>query len=130
MGKVIGCIYKYGQRNWPYTSSNITLIISANFYNSIQTQRNSASDASVGANDVASSGSDQITNHHGNMDSKDNDDSRSFETPRKNNFPSSYFGDTITTTTKPRSSTLYPPGNGYLCFQIEGGGVHAAQCVK
>ena len=39
----------------------------------IQTQWNSAPDASVGANNVSSDGLDQITNHDDNMDGKDND---------------------------------------------------------
>ena len=37
----------------------------------------------MGANYVAPYGLDQSTNHHSNTDVKDNDDSRSFETPRK-----------------------------------------------
>ena len=51
-------------------------------YTSIQTQRNIASDASVGENYVSSSGLYQSTNHHGNTDFNNNDDSQSFETPR------------------------------------------------
>ena len=37
----------------------------------------------MGKDDVASSGLDQSTNHHGNMYGKDNDYSQSYETPRK-----------------------------------------------
>ena len=66
--------------------------------------------ASMGAHDVASAGLDQRTNHHGNTYVKDNDDSQSFETPRKNNFSYSSFGNTITTTTTTRSSKIPPPG--------------------
>ena len=76
---------------------------------SIKTQRNSTSDASVVAHDVASGGLDQITNHR-DTDVKENDYSQSFETPRKNNCSSSSFGDTLAITTKSRLSTLYPPG--------------------
>ena len=59
---------------------------------------------------------DQSTNLYGNMDEKDNDDSHSFETPQENNCSSSSFGDAITTKTTPRSSTLPPHENQYLCF--------------
>ena len=65
---------------WP---AELSLSISKHYFlilprsdTSIQTQRNSASDASVGANDVAPSGLDQSTNHHGNTDVKYNDDSQ------------------------------------------------------
>ena len=75
-GKVIFGIYKYDQRNCPYPSPNTTFLILPRSDTSIQTQRNSASDASVGANDVAPSGLDQSTNHHGNTDVKYNDDSQ------------------------------------------------------
>ena len=79
MGKGIGRIYKYDQRNWPYPYPNTTFFIPPSFGTSIQTQRNSDSYASVGAHYVSSSGLDKITNHHGNTDGKDNDDSHSYE---------------------------------------------------
>ena len=50
----------------------------------------------MGSYALASSVSDQITRYDGNIDVYDNDDSKSFETPRKNNCSSSCFGDTIT----------------------------------
>ena len=109
MGKVIGRIYKYDQRNWPYPYPNNNFIIPPHFYTSIQAQRNSDFNASAGANNEASAGLytsiqtqcnsdsyvsvgsnyaslfglDQITNHHCNMDSKNDDDSRSYKTPQK-----------------------------------------------
>ena len=52
MGKGIGHIYKYDQRNWSYPSPNNTFIIPPHFYISIKTQCNSSYGASVGANDV------------------------------------------------------------------------------
>ena len=58
IGKGIRRSYKYDQWNWPYTSPNTTFVIPPRFDTSIQTQRNSASDAAVGANDEASSGLD------------------------------------------------------------------------
>ena len=81
-GKETCRIYKYNQQNWPYSSPNTTFIIPPCFDTYIQTQRNSASYASVGLNDVSSSGLDQCTNHRGNKYGKDNDDSQSYETPR------------------------------------------------
>ena len=108
MGKVIGRIYEYYQRNWPYPSQNTSFFIPPHFDVNIPTQCNSASDTSVDKNDVASSVLDKSTNHHGNADDKDNDDSQSYETPQKNNFRSSSSGDTITTTTTPLSPTLPP----------------------
>ena len=110
MGKGILRIYKYYQRNLPYPSPNTTFVIPQSSETSIQTQCNSASDASVGAHDLASARLYQCTNHHGNTDVNNNGDLRSFETPRKNNFWYYFFGDTITTTTTPRSSTLPPHG--------------------
>ena len=105
----IVCIYKYDHQNWPYLSPNTTFIIPPHFYNSIKIQRKSASDASAGsnyeasaglnnyiqtqhnsdsddstgANDVSSSGLYQITNHHCSMYINNNDDSQSYETPKK-----------------------------------------------
>ena len=76
MGKGIIHIYKYDHMNWPNPSPNTTFIISQNSVTSIQNQRNSASDASVDVHDVASSVLDQSTNHHGNTDVNDNDDSQ------------------------------------------------------
>ena len=78
---------------------------------------------------VASSGLDQSTNHHDNTDVKDNDDSQSYETPRKK-FSYSYFGDTITTTATLKFSTLTSPGKEYLCFKIKEKGDHSTQCAK
>ena len=75
MGKGISCINKCDQKNWTYPSPNTTFVVSPCSGTSIQTQRNSISDYSVGANDVASSVLDQITKHHGNTDFKYNDDS-------------------------------------------------------
>ena len=109
MGKGTSHIYKYDQRIWPYPSPNTNFVILSCFDTYIQTQRNSADDASVGANDVAPYVLDQSINHYGNMEGKDNDGSQSYETPWKNNCRSSYFGDIITTTTTPQSSTLPPP---------------------
>ena len=74
MGKGIRNIYKYEQRNWPYISPNTNFIITQRSDTSIQTQRNSSSDASVGAHDLVSYLLDQSTNHHGNTDVNDNDD--------------------------------------------------------
>ena len=70
---------------------------------------------------------DQSTIHNGNTKFNDNDDSQSFETPRKN---ISCFDDTITTTTTLNSSKLPPPGKLNLCFQTEGKTVRSAQCDK
>ena len=72
-GKGTGRIYKYDQRNWPYPSLNTTFFIPPCFDTSIQTQFNSAYNASMGEIDVASSRIYQSTNHHANMDGKDND---------------------------------------------------------
>ena len=83
----------------------------------------------MGTNNIASSGLYKITNHHVNTDEKDNGDSQPYEIPFKNCRFSS-FGDTIPTTTTPRSSTLPPPGKEYICFQIEGKISHASQCDK
>ena len=74
-GKGIGRIYKYDHRNLPYPSKNTNFIIPQRSDTYIQVQHNSASDAYVGAHDVVWSGLDQSTNHHGNADVKDNDDS-------------------------------------------------------
>ena len=54
---------------------------------SIQTQRKSATDASTGENCVSSSGLDKNTNHHCNMDSKNNYYSQSYETPQWGGVP-------------------------------------------
>ena len=101
MGKAIGLIYKYSQRKWAYPYPNTTFVIPPLFDASIQTQHNSASDASVNENDVASDGLYQSTIHHGNKDGKDNNDSQSYEAPQKHNFHYSSSGNTIATTTTP-----------------------------
>ena len=75
-GKGIGRIYKYDKRNWTYPSQNTTFVIPPRFYTSIQNQKRSDYDTSVGAHDVVPAGLDQITNHHGDTDVKDNDDSQ------------------------------------------------------
>ena len=110
MGKGIGRIYKYDQWNCPYQTPNNNFFIPQHYDNSIQSQYKITLDVSVGAHDVASYGWDQSTNYHDNTDVKDNDDSKSFETPRKNNGSYSSFGDTINTSTTPCISTLSPPG--------------------
>ena len=53
------------------------------FHTSIKNKHNSASDASVGAHDLASYGLYQRTNQYDNTDVNDNDDLKSFETPRE-----------------------------------------------
>ena len=58
------------------TDPNTTVVLPPHFDNYIQTQRNSASDGSEVANYILSSGLYKSTNHNGNMDGKDNDDSR------------------------------------------------------
>ena len=83
----------------------------------IQTQYTSAYDDSMSEHALASFELDRRTNHNGNTGVNNNDDSRSFETLRRNNFSSSRFGDTITTTTTPNSFKLPPPGKYYPCFQ-------------
>ena len=112
ISKGIGRIYKYYQRNCPYIYSNTNFIVPPPFDTYIQTQCNSAYDASMGANDVSSAVLDQITNHRANTDSKDNDDSQSYEAPWAEGgggVRSSSFGDKITTTTTPQLCTLSPP---------------------
>ena len=81
-GKGIGIIYKYDLLNCPYLSPNTAYVIWQRSENSIQTQRLTDSDASVVAHALASSGLDQSTNHHGNTDFNNNNDSQSFERPR------------------------------------------------
>ena len=58
-----------------------------------------------------------------------NGDSQLFETPRKNNFSSYCFGDTIATATTPSLSTL-PPPEIYICFKTEGRTVWSSQCAE
>ena len=116
MDKGIVRIYKYDQQNWPHSPPNTNVSIPQRSNTSVQTQQNSASDSSVGAHVVASSELYKRTNHNGNTDFKDNDGSRSFETPRKNNFSPSYFGDSLATTNTPCSSTLPPPGEEHIYF--------------
>ena len=74
--------YSYNRLN-ENTYSNTTFVIRPYFVTSIQTQRNTASDASAGENYVASSELYQSTNHRGNTNGKNNDDSQSYETPQK-----------------------------------------------
>ena len=66
--------YSYDKLN-KKTDSNTNLVIPPCFDTSIQNQHISASYASGGQNYVSSSELYQSTNHHGNTDSKDNDDS-------------------------------------------------------
>ena len=76
MGKVIGHIYKYDRRNWPYPLPNTPFVMLQNFETCIKTQHTSAYDAYVGAHALAYSGLDQSTNHHGNTDVNNNCDSQ------------------------------------------------------
>ena len=98
MGKGICHIYKYCQRNWLYPDLNTIFVPLERSEPYIQTQSTSASDASMGEHDLASSISDQSTIHHGNTNVNDNSGSHSFETNKKNNISSYCFGDTINTT--------------------------------
>ena len=84
MGKVIGRIDKHSNWNWPYTSPKTTLVIPHYPEPSIKTQSTSACAASVGAHYLAYFILDQSKSHHFNTDVNNNDDSQSFETPRKN----------------------------------------------
>ena len=129
-GRGIRRIYKYDQRNLPYPYPSTTFVIPPCFDTYMQNQRNSAYDASTGANDEATYLLDQRTNHHVHTDFNKNGDSQSLVKPRKSDCSSSSFGDTITTKTTPRPSTLPSNGKYYLCYQIEGGRFHAAQCDK
>ena len=88
MGKGIGPIYKYDQRNLSYPSPNTTFVLTQLSDCYIQNQHTITSDASVGAHSLASSVSYQSTSHQDNTDVNDYDDSQSFETPRKNNHSS------------------------------------------
>ena len=116
MVKVISRIYNYDQCNWPYPSSNNIFVIPKCSDTSIKTKRNSASDDCVGSHVLASSELYQITNYDGNTDVNNNDDSPSFETPSKNNCSSSYFGDTIITTTTPNLAHFLCPEKNILVF--------------
>ena len=69
------------------TDSNTTIVLPPNVDTSIQTQHNSAADASAGANYVSSSGLDQSTNHHCNTDIKNYYYFQSYEKPHKNTVP-------------------------------------------
>ena len=91
MGKLISSIYKYDKLNWTYPSTNTTFFIPQHSETYIQTQLTSAYYASVGAHALTSSELYQITNNHGNTDVKDNYDSQSFETPKKNHCISACF---------------------------------------
>ena len=55
MGKGIGRIYKYDQRNWPYPYPNTTFVIPQCSDTSIKPKKNSAYDAYVGGHDLESS---------------------------------------------------------------------------
>ena len=61
-------------RNGPIHTQTTPFVLPQRYDNSIQTQRNSLSDASVGEYALASSVLDQNTIHHGNTDVNDNDD--------------------------------------------------------
>ena len=74
IGKGIGRIYKYDHQKWPHPHPNTTFVLPQRSDNSIQTQRNILSDASVGEYALESSVLDQNTIHHGNTDVNDNDD--------------------------------------------------------
>ena len=106
MGKGISRIYKYDQQNWPYPSPNTTFVITEYHDASIKNQRNSVSDSSLRSHEISAAVLDQSTNHHGNTGVNNNDESRSFETPRGNNYSSSFFVDTITTTSTSIPFTL------------------------
>ena len=101
MGKVIGRIYKYDQRNYPYPSPNTTFVITPSFYTYIQTQCSSDYVAYAGANYESLAGLYRSTNHNINTDVSDNNNSQSFEKPSKKNCQYSSFGYTISTTTTP-----------------------------
>ena len=130
IGKRIGRIYKYDQRNWPYPSSSTNFFIPQPSDTSIKTQRTSAYYSSISAHDLASSGLYHFANHHVTTDVNDNDDSQSFETPRENNWSYSCFRGIITTTNTPYSSTLPTHVKECLCFQIEDNTVQSAQCAQ
>ena len=68
-------LYSYDRLN-ENTDSNTTVILPPYFDTSIQPQQNNDSDSSAGAKDVTPAGLDQHTNHHGNKDGKDNNDSQ------------------------------------------------------
>ena len=72
--------YSYERLN-KNTDSNTTVVLPPHFHTYIQTQCNSASDSCAGANDIASYGLNQRTNHHVKKDKKDNDDSQLYEKP-------------------------------------------------
>ena len=59
----------------PYPPPDTSFIMKKSSDSYIQNQRKSAYDSSMGAHDLASAGFDQSTNHHGNNDVRDNDDS-------------------------------------------------------
>ena len=64
-------------------------------------KRTSDCDDSVGAHALESSVSDQSTRNNVNTDVKNNNDSKSFETPRKNICSYYYFGNTTIKITTP-----------------------------
>ena len=116
----MGRIHKQNQQNWPYPSPNTTFVTPQRPDNLIETQRTSACDASLVAHALVSCVSDQSTNHHVHTNVNYNDDSKSFEAPRKNGCSSSSFVDTIATTNTPNLSKLSTPGKGLLVFKQKG----------
>ena len=102
----------------------------------------------MGAHYLASSVSYQIISNHINTDINDNNDSQSFETPRKNNRSYASFVDTKNATTTPvplkdhlcfyqqntyktpNVSNIPPPVKKYPCFEIEGKTIRTAQYDK
>ena len=102
----------------------------------------------MGAHYLASSVLYQIISNHINTDINDNNDSQSFETPRKNNRSYASFGDTKNATTTPvplkdhlcfyqqntyktpNVSNIPPPVKKYPCFEIEGKTIRTAQYDK
>ena len=89
--------YSYDRLNGN-TDLNTTVVLPLHFDTSMKPQCKSASDFSMGENDLASSGFDKITNHHGNMD----DMIMMISIHMRHfggNCHSYYFGDKISTTT-------------------------------
>ena len=75
MGTGILRIYKCDHHNRNYTPPNTTFVIPQCSETSLKTQHTSDCDASMGAHALSYSGLYQSTNHHGNNDVNDNDDS-------------------------------------------------------
>ena len=91
--------------------------------------------------------SNLITTNKVDTDVNNDDDSQSFETPRKHNHSDTEINDTNNITSKvhlklhqiiyqeipsttTRSLKLPPSGKYYLCFQMDGKYAHEAQCEK